>query len=161
MTEAGAPLPRLLLVEDDWELAEQLRWALKGEFAVAHTGDAAAGRAQLDEKPDLCLFDLRLPPSGRIEEGLSLLTEARRRDPDATVVMMSGDEDRQAALRSIELGAFDFFRKPVDGAELLIILRRALERHRLLEENRELKQQAREEHSFDRLIGRASCRERV
>ncbi len=153
MTEAGAPLPRLLLVEDDWELAEQLRWALKGEFAVAHTGDAAAGRAQLDEKPDLCLFDLRLPPSGRIEEGLSLLTEARRRDPDATVVMMSGDEDRQAALRSIELGAFDFFRKPVDGAELLIILRRALERHRLLEENRELKQQAREEHSFDRLIG--------
>jgi DNA-binding NtrC family response regulator len=151
----------LLLVEDDRELAEQLRWVLKREFAVAHACDATGGRAQLDEKPDLCLFDLRLPPSGRIEEGLSLLAEARRRDPDATVVMMSGDDDRQAALRSIELGAFDFFRKPVDGAELLIILRRALERRRLLDENRALKERAREEHSFDRLIGATAGMKRL
>ena len=153
MTEPGAPLARLLLVEDDRELAEQLRWVLKGEFALTHAADGATGRARLDDKPDLCLFDLRLPPSGQIEEGLSLLTEARRRDPDATVVMMSGEQDRQAALRSIELGAFDFFRKPVDGAEILIILRRALERRRLLDENRDLKEHAREAVRFDRLIG--------
>ncbi len=153
MTDAGAPLPRLLLVEDDRELAEQLRWVLKKEFALTHAADGPAGRARLEEKPDLCLFDLRLPPSNAIEEGLSLLTEARRRDPDATVVMMSGDDDRQAALRSIDLGAFDFFRKPVDAAELLIILRRALERRRLLDENRQLKEQAREEYTFDKLIG--------
>lgn len=161
MTGAGAPLALLLLVEDDRELAEQLRWVLKGEFALAHAGDATAGRAHLDEKPDLCLFDLRLPPSGKIEEGLSLLAEARRRDPDATVVMMSGEEDRQAALRSIELGAFDFFRKPVDGAELLIILRRALERRRLLEENRELKREAGRGGSLERLIGESAVMRRL
>ncbi len=161
MTGPGAPLARLLLVEDDRELAEQLRWVLKGEFALTHAADATTGRARLDDKPDLCLFDLRLPPSGQIEEGLSLLAEARRRDPDATVVMMSGEQDRQAALRSIELGAFDFFRKPVDGAELLIILRRALERRRLLDENRDLKEHAREAVRFDRLIGATAGMKRL
>ncbi|HEY6146569.1 MAG TPA: sigma-54 dependent transcriptional regulator, partial [Thermoanaerobaculia bacterium] len=118
--------------------------------------DAGEGRALIDSDPDLYLFDLRLPPSGSVEEGFALLQEARRRNPDATVVMMSGDDDRQAALRSIELGAFDFFRKPVDSKELVLILKRALERRRLVVENRELKQERREESSFDRLVGQSS-----
>ena len=66
-----------------------------------------------------------------VEEGFGLLREVRRRDPDATVVVMSGETDRREALRAVELGAFDFFRKPVDAAELLVILTRALERRRL------------------------------
>ncbi len=144
---------RILIVEDDPELRDQLRWALKGRFEVAVAGDANQGRALFDPETDVHLFDLRLPPSGGVEEGLELLQEVRRRDPDATVVMMSGEEDRQVALRSIELGAFDFFRKPVDPALLLIILTRALERRRLLVENRELKQEAHAGQSFDRLVG--------
>jgi DNA-binding NtrC family response regulator len=146
-------LGRILIVEDDRELLDQLRWALSGHFEVAGSHDAGEGRRLLESGPEVCLFDLRLPPSGRVEEGLELLAEARRRDPDATVVMMSGEEDRHVALRSIELGAFDFFRKPVDPALLLIILTRALERRRLLVENRELKQEARVGQSFDRLVG--------
>jgi DNA-binding NtrC family response regulator len=146
-------LGRILIVEDDRELLDQLRWALSGHFEVAGSHDASEGRRLLESGPEVCLFDLRLPPSGRAEEGLELLAEARRRDPDATVVMMSGEEDRQVALRSIELGAFDFFRKPVDPVLLLIILTRALERRRLLVENRELKQEARVGQTFDRLVG--------
>jgi len=145
-------LGRLLIVDDDAALLDQLRWALADRFDVVTAGDAQEARTLLGS-PDLCLFDLRLPPSGRVEEGLELLKEARRRDPDATVVMMSGEADRKLAVQSVELGAFDFFQKPVDLAELFVILRRALERRRLLEENRALKDRAGEREAFDRLVG--------
>jgi DNA-binding NtrC family response regulator len=159
----GQPEPpgSIVIVEDDRELLEQLTWSLKGLFEVRGAPDAARARALCESDPDLYLFDLRLPPSGTIDEGLNLLTEVRRRDPEATVVMMSAETDRQAVLRSIELGAFDFFRKPVDPRELIIILKRALERRRLVEENRGLREQAREEHRFDRLIGASPCMRRL
>jgi two-component system response regulator AtoC len=161
VTGGAGILGRILVVEDDPILLDQLRWSLKGLFEVTGAPDAAAGRALLGSDPDLFLFDLRLPPSGTVEEGFGLLTEARRRDPDATVVMMSGDRDRQAALRAIDLGAFDFFRKPVDPAELLVILRRALERRRLVAENRELKETARVHQTFDKLIGESPGMKRL
>ncbi|MEO8430309.1 MAG: sigma-54 dependent transcriptional regulator [Acidobacteriota bacterium] len=151
----------MLIVEDDAVLLDQLVWALKGTFDVTGVTDADAGRALLDSDPDLYLFDLRLPPSGEVEEGFGLLAEAKRRNPDATVVMMSGEKDRESALRSIELGAFDFFRKPVDAAELQLILKRALERRSLLAENRALRERAREEVSFDRLIGESAGMRKV
>jgi len=153
VSEQPGPPGTIVIVEDDPQLLDQLAWALKGLFEVRGARDAAQGRALCQSDPDLYLFDLRLPPSGTIEEGLNLLQDVRRRDPEATVVMMSGEKDRQGVLRSIELGAFDFFRKPVDPKEMVIILKRALERRRLVEENRELREQALEEHRFDKLIG--------
>jgi DNA-binding NtrC family response regulator len=152
---------KVLIAEDDAGLLDQLRWALRDHFEVTGARDATEARALLESAPDLCLFDLRLPPSGRVEEGLELLQEARRRDPEATVVMMSGEEDRRVAVRSVELGAFDFFRKPVDAAEILVILKRALERRRLLRENRELKEQASGLKSFDRLVGSSAPMRRL
>ena len=74
---------------------------------------------------------------------------------------MSGEQDRQAVLRSIELGAFDFFRKPLDPAELLVILKRAVERRRLVTENRELKEQRREGMTLDRLVGSSTGMRRL
>ena len=153
MSEQPGPPGTIVIVEDDPQLLDQLTWALKGLFEVRGAQDTVKGRALCEQDPDLFLFDLRLPPSGTIEEGLKLLQDVRRKDPEATVVMMSAEQDRQAVLRAIELGAFDFFRKPVDPKELIVILKRALERRRLVEENRELREQARQEHSFDRLIG--------
>ncbi len=161
MSEQPGPPGTIVIVEDDPELLEQLTWSLKGLFEVRGAQDATKARALCESDPDLYLFDLRLPPSGSVEEGLNLLTEVRRRDPEATVVMMSAEKDRQAVLRSIELGAFDFFRKPVDPKELIIILKRALERRRLVEENRELKDQAREEYRFDKLIGATAGMKRL
>jgi DNA-binding NtrC family response regulator len=149
---AGAP-GTIVVVEDDPILLDQLRWALKEKFDVRTAENAADARALYESEPDLYLFDLRLPPSGSVDEGLNLLQEVRRRDPDATVVMMSGEKDRELILRSIELGAFDFFRKPIDPAELLVIMKRALERRRLVAENRELRSRAIESDSFDDLVG--------
>jgi DNA-binding NtrC family response regulator len=157
----GAP-GTILIVEDDSILLDQLTWALKGKFEVSSARDADEARALCETDPDLYLFDLRLPPSGEVEEGLNLLQSVRRRNPDATVIMMSGEQDRRSVLRSIELGAFDFFRKPVDPAELTVILKRALERRRLVAENRELKERAREgAGSFDQLLGASANMRRL
>ena len=153
MSPESGPPGTIVIVEDDPQLLDQLTWSLKGLFDVRGARDASQGRALCETDPDLYLFDLRLPPSNTVEEGLNLLQDVRRRDPEATVVMMSGEKDRQAILRSIELGAFDFFNKPVESKEMVLILKRALERRRLVQENRELRQQARDGHSFDLLIG--------
>ncbi|MBC8646142.1 MAG: response regulator, partial [Thermoanaerobaculia bacterium] len=88
---------RLVIVEDDPELRDQLCWSLKKDFEVASAPDAVAGSALCATDPDLYLLDMRLPPSHRVEEGLRLLEEIRGRDPDATVVMMSGEGERSAA----------------------------------------------------------------
>jgi DNA-binding NtrC family response regulator len=157
----GAP-GTIVIVEDDPILLDQLTWALKGKFEVFSARDADEARSLCETDPDLYLFDLRLPPSGEVEEGLNLLQSVRRRNPDATVIMMSGEQDRRSVLRSIELGAFDFFRKPVDPAELTVILKRALERRRLVAENRELKERTREgAGSFDQLLGASASMRRL
>jgi len=150
---AAAPTGRILIVEDDAFLLEQLTWALKGRFSVSTARDATQGRMLCESEPDLYLFDMRLPPSGQVQEGLDLLRYVRRRDPEATVVMMSGEGERQYALQAIALGAFDFFQKPIDTDELLLILNRALERRRLIAENRELRQAAQPAAPFGRIVG--------
>ena len=156
-----ARLGRIVIVEDDATLLEQLTWALKSRFAVSAARDATHGKALCESDPDLYLFDMRLPPSGQVQEGLDLLRHVRKRDPDATVVMMSGEGERSDALRAVALGAFDFFQKPIDTAELLVILNRALERRRLLVENRELRQTAASPAADGGLVGESAPMRRL
>jgi two-component system NtrC family response regulator len=158
---ADRPLGRIVIVDDDPFLVEQLTWALKGRFVVSAARDASQGRVLCDSEPDLYLFDLRLPPSNQVQEGLDLLRHVRRRDPEATVVMMSGEGERAHALEAIALGAFDFFQKPVDPAELVVILDRALERRRLVAENRELRREAGAAVGPERLVGRSPSLRRL
>ncbi len=159
----SGPLGRLVIVEDDQFLLEQLTWALKGKFSVASARDAAQGRVLCDSEADLYLFDLRLPPSNQVHEGLDLLRHVRRRDAEATVVMMSGEGERAHVLEAMALGAFDFFQKPIDTSELLIILNRALERRRLLVENRELRREAGAagDPGSERLVGKSVAMRRL
>jgi two-component system NtrC family response regulator len=156
-------LGRILIVEDDPFLLEQLTWALKGKFVVSAARDATQGRALCESEPDLHLFDLRLPPSNEVREGLELLRHVRGRDAGATVVMMSGEGERAHALEAIRLGAFDFFQKPVDTAELLVILNRAMERRRLVVENRELRQAAGSAAApaFEHMVGQSAAMQRL
>jgi len=154
MDAGGRPLEgRLVIVEDDPVLLDQLVWALKGRFEVHGAGDAAEGLKLADLDPDVYLLDLRLPPSGEANEGLRLLQALRQRQPGATVVVMTAESERRWALKAVELGAFDFFRKPFEKSELLLVLGRALERHRILAENRVLKEEAFRRGSYGGLVG--------
>jgi two-component system NtrC family response regulator len=144
---------RLLVVDDDEDLRSQMRWALSDEFDVglAGTREEAIERAR-EHPPAVVTLDLGLPPHpGGVEEGFATLEALHSSHPDAKVVIITGREDRAHALRAIDQGAYDFFVKPIDVAELKIVLRRALRLHALERENRELRQQA--STGFEGMLG--------
>jgi two-component system response regulator AtoC len=151
------PEARVAIVEDDRLLLDQLCWALKGSFEVQTASDGVAGAALIESNPDCFLIDLRLPPSNEPREGLDLLQTIRRRAPDIPVIVMTGEKDRRFARKSVEHGAYDFFRKPVDPSELALIVRRALERRRLVTENRALRDDFLARETFGNLVGASSA----
>ena len=144
---------RVAVVEDDTLLLDQLALALKGRFEVLRASDATRGLALAEQDPDVFLVDLRLPPSNEAREGLDLVAALHQRRPDASIVVMTGEADRRLAQMAVERGAFDVFRKPFDTAELVLVLSRALERRRLLGENRALREEMLRGHSFGGLVG--------
>ncbi|MBI4161733.1 MAG: sigma-54-dependent Fis family transcriptional regulator [Acidobacteria bacterium] len=145
---------KVLIVEDDRLLREQLWWALKAEYRVLQAGDREEGLQSVRrERPDLVLLDLHLPPDLGSKEGLQLLREIRRHAPESAVIVMTADADKECALRAIEAGAYDYFRKPFDLQELGLIIRRALERVRMEKENRLLRERLSGEISFHGILG--------
>jgi DNA-binding NtrC family response regulator len=161
MADAGAR-PSLLVVDDDVYLAEQLRWALKDDHQVTVANDRVRGLAALAEvKPDLVLVDLCLPPDNVPDEGFRILNAARAAGRGTMVIMMSGLEEREAALRAVAEGAYDFFQKPFDIPTLRVVVGRALERQALEKENRRLREELRDRFHFNGIIGVSAPMQRV
>ena len=135
----SAKRTRLLVVEDDPGLQRQLKWALDAfEVECAGTREEALAALRRHE-PAIVLQDLGLPPDPTgVEEGFATITDLQRVAPAAKIIVVTGREGREHALRAIRLGAYDFCEKPVDMQMLSLIIERA-SRIRLLElENRRL-----------------------
>ncbi len=133
------PLPKLLVVEDDAGLQAQLKWAYE-DFEVFVAGDRPSAIALLrSEMPDVVTLDLGLPPDpDGTTEGFAILDEIMALKPDTKVIVASGHGARESALHAIARGAYDFYQKPIEIETLGHIVRRALQLHRLEEENRRL-----------------------
>ncbi len=131
--------PKLLVVEDDAGLQAQLKWAYE-DFDVVVAGDRTSALALLRaETLDVVTLDLGLPPDpDGTTEGFAVLDEIMALKPDTKVIVASGHGARESALQAIARGAYDFYQKPVDIDALGLIVRRALQLHRLEEENRRL-----------------------
>lgn len=131
--------PKLLIVEDDEGLQAQLKWAYD-DFEVVIAGDRASAIAALRaEEPAVVTLDLGLPPDpDGTTEGFAVLDEIVALKPDTKVIVASGHGARESALTAIERGAYDFYQKPVDIEQLGLIVRRALNLHRIEAENRAL-----------------------
>ncbi|HEY1143510.1 MAG TPA: PEP-CTERM-box response regulator transcription factor [Sphingomicrobium sp.] len=134
-------LPVLLIVEDDEGLQRQLKWAYEG-YQVVLAGDrASAIEAVRLHEPAVVTLDLGLPPDpDGTTEGFETLSEILRIKPDTKIIVASGHGARESALKAIGLGAYDFYRKPVDIDELGLIVSRAFHVHDLETENRRLEQ---------------------
>jgi len=132
-------LPVLLVVEDDEGLQRQLKWAYDGYRVVAALNRKQAIDALRLHEPAVVTLDLGLPPDpDGTSEGFACLAEILALKPDAKVIVASGHGARDSALRAIALGAYDFYRKPVDIDELGLIVARAFQLHELEAENRRL-----------------------
>jgi two-component system NtrC family response regulator len=134
-------LPVLLVVEDDEGLQRQLKWAYEG-YEVVLAGDRASALEALRlHEPTVVTLDLGLPPDpDGTTEGFETLAEILRLKPDTKVIVASGHGARESALKTIGMGAYDFYRKPVDIDELGLIVARAFHVHDLEAENRRLEQ---------------------
>jgi two-component system, NtrC family, response regulator len=142
MSEAApnlADLPVLLIVEDDEGLQRQLKWAYEGYRVVSATDRAEAIELVRLHEPAVVTLDLGLPPDpDGTAEGFATLIEILALKPDTKVIVASGHGARESALKAIALGAYDFYRKPVDIDELGLIVGRAFHLHGIEEENRRL-----------------------
>ncbi|ROR34714.1 PEP-CTERM-box response regulator transcription factor [Inmirania thermothiophila] len=130
---------RLLVVEDDPGLQSQLRWCFEGvEVAVAGTREEAVAELRRLE-PQVVTLDLGLPPDpGGASEGFATLREILSLAPHTKVVVVTGREDRDNAVRAVGMGAYDYYQKPVDAELLAFAVERAFRLHELEAENRRL-----------------------
>ncbi len=146
--------PKILIVDDDEGIRTQMKWALAGDYEVFLAGDRPeALEIVKKDKPSLVTLDLGLPPDpDGTDEGFAALGEILERDPLIKVVIITGREEKEYALKGIDQGAYDFFCKPIDVEDLQVILRRAFNVFQLEKENRELK---REKHrgNLEEMIG--------
>jgi len=144
--------PKLLVVEDDAGLQAQLKWAYP-DFEVIVAGDRASAIAALrSEEPPVVTLDLGLPPDpDGTTEGFAILAEIMALKPDTKVIVATGHGARESALQAIAGGAYDFYQKPVDIDAIGLIVRRALQLHRIERENRALAAKAGPEN---RVLGR-------
>src|SRR4030065_79201 len=136
--------PKLLIVDDDEGIRNQMKWALSDAYDVYLAEDRESALAVVrTENPSLVLLDLGLPPDPRgAGEGLKALEEIGSLDRLAKVVIITGNSEKANALKAVEGGAFDFFVKPPDLEEVRIILKRALSLISLEKENIALKEKS-------------------
>jgi two-component system NtrC family response regulator len=136
------PTRKLLVVEDDPGLQTQLRWCFEG-YDVVIAGDRNSAMAEVQQhQPPVVTLDLGLPPvTDGTSEGFALLEDILLTAPHTKIIVVTGNNEREHATRSVAMGAYDFFYKPIDADMLELIVNRAYRVYELEEENRRLSTQ--------------------
>jgi two-component system NtrC family response regulator len=133
------------IVEDDPGLLSQLKWCFEGYDVVTAEDRSAAITELRRHDPMVVLQDLGLPPNPEgVEEGLATLQELLKLSPHTKVIVVTGHGDQENALKSVALGAYDFYQKPVDTETLQLLVDRAFNMSELEGENRRLQSLASE-----------------
>lgn len=136
---ADIDLKPLLAVEDNPGLQKQLKWSFEG-YEVFIAGDRVSALQKLTEhKMPVVTLDLGLPPDpANASEGLATLEEILKLAPHTKVIVVTGNDDRENALKAVAMGAYDYYQKPIVPDELALIIDRADNLYQLEQENRRL-----------------------
>src|ERR1700690_175348 len=147
------PKGSILVVDDEAEIREGLELLLSSEgYAVTCAETAAAGLTRLEEHPfDLVLLDVSLPD----RNGLDLLQEIHRRDPQLAIVLITAYGSIEMARAAFKNGAQDYITKPWSNDELLAQVAQAVEGRQLREENVQLKRALKQRSNFPNIIGKS------
>lgn len=131
--------PNLLVVEDDPGLQKQMRWGFD-DYEVVVADDCESAVAQMRRfEPAVMTLDLGLPPDpDGVSQGFETLGKALELFPDTKIIVITGNQDRNHAVKAIGLGAYDFYQKPFDPDMLGLIIDRAFRLHQLQMENKRL-----------------------
>ena len=142
-----------ILVVDDEEIV--IRSCLRilgddGDCEVDAVQDGLEALKKIDDSHyDVLILDIMMPKM----DGLEVLRRVKETHPDIDVIMVTGLSQIETAVRSMKLGAFDYLPKPFDPDELKLVVKRALERRQLLQENLELRSEVSSKYRFENIIG--------
>ncbi len=132
----------MLVIEDNKGLQKQLKWAFDGyRVYIAENRESALEMLETYQPPVVTL-DLGLPPdTANASEGMRALQQILQTAPHTKVIVVTGNDEHATALQAVQLGAYDFYQKPIDPDVLGLIVDRAYSLYQLEEENRKLAQQ--------------------
>jgi two-component system, NtrC family, response regulator AtoC len=147
--------PRVLVIDDEAGLRHTLRLILEEEGCVVLTAaDGEEGlRLAQAEAPDLILCDIRMP---RLD-GIGFVDRYREASGEALIVMMSAYGTVETALEAMRRGAYDYISKPFNADEVILALRKAVEREQLRKEVRQLRAHLSDTAGFERVIGQSKA----
>ncbi len=139
------PTRQLLIVEDDPGLQSQLRWCFEEYQVIIADSRESALSAMRRHKPAVVTLDLGLPPdAANASEGLEALKQILQLAPYTKVIVVTGNDEHENAMKAVGIGAYDFYQKPVDPRVLGLIVERAYQLHDLEQENLRLSRIGRE-----------------
>jgi DNA-binding NtrC family response regulator len=142
---------RILIVDDEEIVIRSCMRILASDgisLDSAHDGlDALSKIAETEY--DMLILDIKMPKMN----GIDLLQRVKETHPDIDVIMITGLNEIETAVKAMKLGAFDYLPKPFDPEELEMVVARAFERRRLLQENLNLKSEVSSKYSFENIIG--------
>ncbi len=162
MTTSSSPSRRgtILVIDDEEIMREILETLLTREGYDVRC--AASGPEGLDLARalpfDAALVDIMMPGL----DGIATLDELKRVDEDLAVIIITAYASVGSAISAMKSGAFDYIAKPFKNEEVLVVVRNAMERRRLVHENRSLRQNIQERyHKFANIIGRSPLMRQV
>jgi two-component system response regulator PilR (NtrC family) len=148
------PKARVLVVDDEKSMRDLLSITLEKEGYDVLT--AAGGEPAIEtlhrETVDVVITDLRMPKV----DGMQVLRAAKEISPDTAVIVITAVASTETAVEAMKLGAYDYITKPFKLDEVNLIVRNALERKRLRDENLYLRRQLETQHRFENIIGKSS-----
>jgi len=129
----------ILIVDDERDIRELVSDILKDEgYTTRLAGNSDQAMAEMNkEEPSLLVLDIWLKDSHM--DGIDILKQVKRDNPDVPVVIISGHGNIEIAVAAIKQGAYDFIEKPFNIDQLLVVVRRAMETSRLRRENSALR----------------------
>jgi len=152
--------PYLLVVDDEPDMLQLLKRSLEPDLNchVVTASSAEEALPHLSQRTfDLVLADIKMPGM----DGFELLQIIRHNHPQQTVIMMTAFGQIEMAVEAIRSGAYDFITKPFEHDTLVLRLEKALERSRLIHENRRLQTRCPEPFIFEKMVGKSQAMQRV
>ncbi len=152
-------MARILLIDDEPSILSVLSTLLKAEGYEVFPANSPVKAAEMigAESYDLMITDIRMSPI----TGMDLLRLAHEQKPTMSVLIMTAFGSVDTAVEALKMGAFDYVTKPFKVDELLITIQRALEYHRTMEENVDLKTQLVAKYKFENIVSESEPMRRV
>jgi len=152
-------MAKILIAEDERGMRDLLAIVLKKEghdVTLCENGKVAIESIKKDIF-DLIITDLKMPGI----DGLSVLKTSKELSPDTIVIMITAFGTTETAIDAMKAGAYDYITKPFKVDELKLIIRNALEKKTLREQNILLKREIESRYGFENLIGRSPAMQKV